>query len=122
MHSDTHLELAVGHIPGSESPGTGLRVTLSWRSGDGKARHRLWTGRHSVGFMQPASWMRSVSTVRRGAGEKTDRTLIYIPIIHIQSDTLARSVQRVTIQRLGRRGWKRSSKQVWAETFRTVEG
>lgn len=71
--------------------------------------------------------MRSVGTVRRGAGGKTDRTLIYIPIIHTQADmgALARSVQRVTVQKLGRRAWKRNAdviEQMWAEICRTVEG
>lgn len=71
--------------------------------------------------------MRSAGTVRRRAGGKIGRTLIYIPIIHTQADmgALARSVRRVTVQKLGRRAWKRNVDvigQMWAEICRTVEG
>jgi hypothetical protein len=69
----------------------------------------------------------SAGTGRRRAGGKTDRTLIYIPIIHTQADmgALARSVRRVTVQKLGRRAWKRHVEvigRMWAEIRRTVEG
>jgi hypothetical protein len=71
--------------------------------------------------------MRSAGTVRGRAGGKTGRRLIYIPIIHTQADmgALARSVRRVTVQKLGRRAWKRNVDvigQMWAEICRTVEG
>lgn len=77
--------------------------------------------------MQPVSKMKSGGTVRRRASGKTGRTLIYIPIIHTQADmgALARSVRRVTVQKLGRRAWKRNVdviEQMWAEICRTVEG
>jgi hypothetical protein len=76
------------------------------RSGQGKARHKLWSGRHSDGSIQ--------------------RTLIYIPIIHTQADMgkLAPSVRRVTVQKLGRQAWKRNVDligQMWEEIRRTVE-
>ena len=55
------------------------------------------------------------------------RVLIYIPIIHTQADmgALARSVRRVTIQKLGRQAWKRNVDVIggmWEEIRRTVEG
>src|SRR3990172_3420162 len=71
--------------------------------------------------------MKPAGIVRRRAGGKTGRTLIYIPIVHTQADmgALARSVRRVTVQKLGRRAWKRNVdviEQMWAEICRTVEG
>ena len=70
--------------------------------------------------------MKQASAVRRRASGKTGRALIYIPIIHTQADmgTLARSVRRVTLQKLGRRAWKRNVDvigRMWAEIRRTVE-
>jgi hypothetical protein len=71
--------------------------------------------------------MKPAGAVRRRAGGKTDRTLIYIPIIHTQADMgkLARSVRRVTVQKLGRRAWKRNVdviERMWADIRRAVEG
>lgn len=55
------------------------------------------------------------------------RILIYIPVIHTQADmgALARSVRRVTIQKLGRQAWKRNVDvigRMWVEIRRAVEG
>jgi hypothetical protein len=66
------------------------------------------------------------STMRR-ADADVARVLIYIPIIHTQADmgALARSVRRVTIQKLGRQAWKRNVEVIggmWEEIRRTVEG
>jgi hypothetical protein len=54
------------------------------------------------------------------------RVLIYIPIIHTQADmgTLARSMQRLTTQKLNRQAWKRHEdviRRMWEEIRRTVE-
>jgi hypothetical protein len=62
----------------------------------------------------------------RGPGAAGTRALIYIPIIHTQADmgALARSVRRVTVQKLGRQAWKRNVDvigRMWAEIRRTVE-
>jgi hypothetical protein len=48
------------------------------------------------------------------------RTLIVIPIIHTETDmgTLARAIRRITIRRVGRRGWKRNADvigQMWLD-------
>ena len=64
--------------------------------------------------------MRTPGGVRR-------RVLIHIPIIHTQADmgALARSVRRVTVQKLGRQAWKGHVEaiwQMWEEIRRTVEG
>ena len=64
--------------------------------------------------------MRTPGGVRR-------RVLIHIPIIHTQADmgALARSVRRVTVQKLGRQAWKghvEAIGQMWEEIRRTVEG
>ena len=64
--------------------------------------------------------------MRRPSGAGT-RVLIHIPIIHTQTDmgALARSVRRVTVQKLGRQAWKRHVEvigQMWTEIRRTVEG
>lgn len=50
----------------------------------------------------------------------TSRTLVYFPIIHTQSDmgALSESIRKVTIQKLGERGWRRKInlvKQFWAD-------
>ena len=63
----------------------------------------------------------------RGPAAAGTRALIYIPIIHTQADMgkLAPSVRRVTVQKLGRRAWKRNVdviEQMWTEICRTVEG
>ncbi len=55
------------------------------------------------------------------------RTLIYVPIIHTQADmgALSESVQRVKIQRLGRRGWERNLDlvdQFWSRVEKVVQG
>ena len=55
------------------------------------------------------------------------RVLIYIPIIHTQVDmgTLARSVRRLTTQKLNRQAWKRNEdviRGLWEEIRRAVEG
>ncbi len=65
--------------------------------------------------------------MRRPDAAATTRVLIYIPIIHTQADmgALARSVRRVTIQKLGRQAWKRNVEAIggmWEEIRRTVEG
>ncbi|MBZ5560893.1 MAG: hypothetical protein LAP13_00575 [Acidobacteriia bacterium] len=54
------------------------------------------------------------------------RTLIYIPIIHTQADmgALGESVQRLKIQRLGRRGWERNVNlvdQYWTRVEQAVQ-
>jgi hypothetical protein len=54
------------------------------------------------------------------------RTLIYIPIIHTQADmgALAGAMQRLAIEKLGRREWERSVKavdQLWAVIRETIE-
>lgn len=64
--------------------------------------------------------------MRRPSGAGT-RVLIHIPIIHTQADmgALARSVRRVTVQKLGRQAWKRHGEvigRMWTEIRRTVEG
>jgi hypothetical protein len=65
--------------------------------------------------------------MRRPDAAAPTRALIYIPIIHTQADmgALARSVRRVTIQKLGRQAWKRNVDVIggmWEEIRRTVEG
>lgn len=72
--------------------------------------------------------MRQPSAVRTHArvGAKFGRTLIHIPVIHTQADMgrLAGSVRRATIQKLGRRGWRRNMDvigRIWADIRRTVE-
>ena len=54
------------------------------------------------------------------------RTLIYIPIIHTQADmgALAGAMQRLAIEKLGRREWERSVKvvdQLWTVIRETIE-
>ncbi len=54
------------------------------------------------------------------------RSLIYIPIIHTQTDmgALSESVQRVKIRRLGRRGWERNVSlvdQYWTRVEQAVQ-
>ncbi len=71
--------------------------------------------------------MRPGGNVSDRAGGEAGRALIYIPIVHTQADmgALAPSVRRVTVQKLGRRAWKRNVDvidQMWEETCRTVEG
>jgi hypothetical protein len=63
----------------------------------------------------------------RRPGSAGTRALIHVPIIHTQADmgALARSVRRVTVQKLGRRAWKHHVEvigRMWAEIRRTVEG
>lgn len=63
----------------------------------------------------------------RRPGPAGTRVLIYIPIIHTQADMggLARSVRRVTVQKLGRQAWKRNVDvigRMWEEISGTVEG
>ncbi len=63
----------------------------------------------------------------RPPGGVRRRVLIHIPIIHTQADmgALARSVRRVTVQKLGRQAWKghvEAIGQMWEEIRRTVEG
>ena len=65
--------------------------------------------------------------MRRPDAAAATRVLIYIPIIHTQADmgALARSVRRMTIQKLGRQAWKRNVDvigRMWEEIRRTVEG
>ena len=62
---------------------------------------------------------------RVGVGDGR-RILISIPIIHSQADMggLARSIRRVTVQKLGRRAWKRNVDviaRMWGDLRRTVE-
>jgi len=62
---------------------------------------------------------------RAGVGDGK-RVLISIPIIHSEADMggLARSVKRVTVQKLGRRAWKRNVDVIagmWGDLRRTVE-
>jgi len=71
--------------------------------------------------------MRSAETVRSRAGQRADRTLIHIPIIHTQADmgALGRSVRRVTVQRLGHRAWERNVDvigRMWEEIRRAAKG
>jgi len=59
----------------------------------------------------------------RGASE---RTLIYIPIVHTQADMggLGESIQRLKVKRLGKRGWERNVSlvgQLWAQNERAVQ-
>ena len=70
--------------------------------------------------------MPGMSNVRTPGGVRR-RALIHIPIIHTQADmgALARSVRRVTVQKLGRQAWKghvEAIGQMWEEIRRTVEG
>lgn len=63
---------------------------------------------------------------RGGVGDGK-RVVISIPIIHGQADMggLGRSVRRVTVQKLGRRAWKRNVDviaRMWGDLRRTVEG
>ncbi len=59
--------------------------------------------------------------------QRRGRSLIYIPIIHTQADmgALSESVQRVKIQRLGRKGWEHSInlvEQFWMRIERFIRG
>jgi hypothetical protein len=63
----------------------------------------------------------------RRPGSAGTRALIHVPIIHTQADmgALARSVRRVTVQKLGRQAWKHHVEvigRMWAEIRQTVEG
>jgi hypothetical protein len=63
---------------------------------------------------------------KRVGVEAGKRALISIPIIHSQADMggLARSIKRVTVQKLGRRAWKRNVDviaRMWGDLRRTVE-
>jgi hypothetical protein len=54
------------------------------------------------------------------------RTLLYIPIIHSQSDmgVLSESIRKVTLQKLGERVWRRKInliKQFWSDIERTLQ-
>ncbi len=67
-----------------------------------------------------------VAFARRAGVEAGKRVLISIPIIHSEADMggLARSVKRVTVQKLGRRAWKRNVDVIagmWGDLRRTVE-
>ena len=60
-------------------------------------------------------------------GTKPARTLILVPIIHSPADmgTLAPSVRRVTVQKIGQQGWERNVdviRQMWADISQAVEG
>jgi hypothetical protein len=55
-----------------------------------------------------------------------ERTLIYIPIIHTQADmgALSRSIERLKIKRLGKKGWERNMNLVsrlWARIEQLIE-
>ena len=68
--------------------------------------------------------MKQVGVVRK---DKTEKALIYIPIIHTETDmgAMAGSVRRVTVQKLGRQAWKRNVdviRRMWEEIRQTVEG
>lgn len=61
----------------------------------------------------------------RAKATQAVRTLIVIPIIHTEADMgkLASSVRRLTIQKVGRGGWKRNVDvigRMWADIRRTV--
>ena len=69
-------------------------------------------------------------TRRRVAGAKDsesgERTLIYIPIIHTQTDmgALSEPIRRLKVKGLGRTGWQRNVNLVdklWAEIERAIE-
>jgi len=54
------------------------------------------------------------------------RTLIYIPIIHTETDmgTLGESIRRSTLQKFGRRGLKRKEDMIdnlWTEIERIID-
>jgi hypothetical protein len=58
--------------------------------------------------------------------ESSERTLIYIPIIHTQADmgALSESIRRLKVKRLGRKGWKRNVDLVdrlWAQIEQAIE-
>lgn len=63
---------------------------------------------------------------KRVGVEAGKRVLISIPIIHSEADMggLARSIKRVTVQKLGRRAWKHNVDviaRMWNDLRRTVE-
>lgn len=65
--------------------------------------------------------------IRGTNSEVLSRTLIYIPIIHSQVDmgALSESVRRVTLQKLGQKGWKRKVNlidRMWTEIEKVIEG
>lgn len=56
----------------------------------------------------------------------TQRTLVHIPIVHTHTDMgeLGRSVQRITVQKLGVKAWRHKMQaidEMWAEIERVVE-
>src|SRR5208337_450093 len=58
--------------------------------------------------------------------DSNERTLIYIPIIHTQADmgALGESIQRLKVNRLGRKGWERNVNLVnklWAQIESAIE-
>ena len=58
--------------------------------------------------------------------ESSERTLIYVPIIHTQADmgALSQSIQRLKVKKLGRKGWERNVKLVnklWAQIEQSIE-
>jgi hypothetical protein len=68
----------------------------------------------------------SQSAGRTHHPESDERTLIYIPIIHTPADmgALSESIQRLKVNRLGRKGWERNVNLVnkfWAQIEQAVE-
>jgi hypothetical protein len=56
----------------------------------------------------------SQSAARTHHPESNERILVYIPIIHTQADmgALSESIQRLKVNRLGRKGWERNVNMV----------
>jgi hypothetical protein len=68
----------------------------------------------------------SKSATRTHHPESNERTLIYIPIIHTQADmgALSAAIQRLKVQKLGRKGWERNVNLVnklWAQIELAIE-
>src|SRR5208283_4021143 len=58
--------------------------------------------------------------------ESSERTLIYIPIIHTQADmgALSEAIQRLKVKKLGHKGWERNVNLVnklWAQIEIAIE-
>lgn len=71
--------------------------------------------------------MRRMKKINRGTGcDSAARVLIYFPIIHTQTDmgALSESLRRVTVRKLGEKGWKRqvnAIEKMWKEIEEVID-
>ena len=68
----------------------------------------------------------SKSAVGANHPESSERTPIYIPVIHTQADmgALSEAIQRLKVKKLGRKGWERYVRLVnklWTRIEQAIE-